>query len=130
MLDTNILIYAVRKKPESIVARLDAARPGDLCMSVVTFLELAYGAWKSERVKENLSSLDRLREVISVLPLEANTADMYGRLRTQLEREGNPIGPHDLLIAAHALSLKLTLVTNNEREFQRVPKLKVENWTV
>ncbi len=97
-------------------------------MSIVTYLELVYGAYKSQAVEANLAQLERLRLLISVLPLEVDVALHYGRLRTELERKGSTIGAYDLLIAAHALSLGLTLVTNNVREFRRVGALRLENW--
>ena len=97
-------------------------------MSVVTYLELAYGTWKSDRRQENLSRIERLRQLIPVAPLEAGAALEYGRVRTELERRGTPIGAYDLLIASQALSLGLVLVTNNVREFERIPSLKIENW--
>jgi len=97
-------------------------------MSVVTFLELTYGACKSQRVVENLARLEQLERVVPAQPLDAQVARDYGRIRADLEQKGALIGAYDLLIAAHALSLGLTLVTNNVREFRRVPGLKVENW--
>src|ERR1700729_2608913 len=97
-------------------------------MSIVTYLELVYGAYKSERFQANLATMEELRAIIPPLPLEASTAHHYGRLRTELERKGTPIGAYDLLIACHALSLKLTLVTNNAREFSRIPGLHVADW--
>jgi len=97
-------------------------------MSVVTYLELVYVAWKSQRVEANLATIEQLRLLIPVQPLDAAAAKHYGRLRASLEREGASIGSYDLLIAAHALSLDLTLVTNNLREFERVEGLRLENW--
>ena len=97
-------------------------------MSVVTCLELVYGAWKSQRADANLEKIEELRLIIPVLPLETAVATHYGRVRTGLEKKGSPIGGYDLLIASHALSLGLTLVTNNVREFGRVEGLRLENW--
>jgi tRNA(fMet)-specific endonuclease VapC len=98
-------------------------------MSVVTYLELVYGALKSQHPRENLAQIEHLRGLIPVLPLETDAAIRYGRLRAELERKGTLIGALDMLIASHALALGLTLVTNNVREFGRVPRLTVENWT-
>ena len=97
-------------------------------MSIVTYCELVYGAWKSQRVEANLAKIEQLRFLIPVEPLETGAATHYGRLRSKLERIGSPIGAYDLLIAAHALSLGLILVTRNVREFARVRGLRVENW--
>ena len=99
-------------------------------MSIITYLELVYGAWNSQRTEANLAIIDQLRLIIPVQPLDVAVATHYGRLRTELERKGRPIGGYDLLIAAHALSLGLTLVTNNVREFARVEGLRLANWAV
>jgi tRNA(fMet)-specific endonuclease VapC len=97
-------------------------------MSIVTCLELVNGAWKSRRKQDNLAKVEELSQLIPVRPLDTAVADHYGRIRSELERKGSSIGAYDLLIAAHALSLDLTLVTNNLREFARIPGLRVENW--
>ena len=97
-------------------------------MSIVTYLELVYGARKSQHVEASLARIERLRLLIPVQPLDIGVADHYGRLRTELERKGVPVGAYDLLIGAHALSLGLTLVTNNVREFARIEGLRMENW--
>ena len=128
LLDTNICIYVAKRKPAAVLSRLGRLRPGDVGMSVVTYLELAYGAWKSRAVEANLATIEQLRSLVPVEPLGANAAVRYGRLRAALEKRGAPIGAYDLLIAAHALSLGLTLVTNNVREFSRVEGLRLENW--
>ena len=128
LLDTNICIYIAKRRPAKVVSRLEQLQPGDVGMSVVTFLELTYGACKSQRVVENLARLEQLERVVPAQPLDAQVARDYGRIRADLEQKGALIGAYDLLIAAHALSLGLTLVTNNVREFRRVPGLKVENW--
>ena len=97
-------------------------------MSVITLLELTYGAFKSQRVAENLARLEQIQIQVPPQPLDAAVARTYGRIRADLQRKGEMIGAYDLMIAAHALSLGLTLVTNNLREFRRVPGLKLENW--
>ena len=97
-------------------------------MSVITHLELIYGAWKSQHREANLMRLQELERLIPVLSLDADTGRHFGQMRAELERKGSPIGAYDLLIAAHALALGLILVTNNAREFRRVPHLIVENW--
>ena len=130
LLDTNICIYIAKQQPAAVQARFRRLQPGDLGMSIVTYLELVYGAWKSQRAEANLAVIEQLRLSVPVLPLDVAVATDYGRLRAELERKGSPIGGHDLLIAAHALSLGLILVTNNVREFSRVARLRLENWAV
>jgi len=97
-------------------------------MSVVTYLELVYGAWKSQSVEANLGKIEQLRLLVPVQSLDVGASKQYGRIRTELEKKGYPIGPYDLLIAAQALSLGLTLVTNSVREFAGVEGLRLENW--
>lgn len=128
LLDTDICVYIARRKPGTIRARWEGMQVGELGMSVVTCLELVYGAIKSEQPEANLARVEELRENIPVVPLDAGVAKAYGRMRKTLEKKGTPIGPHDLVIAAHAVGLGLTLVTSNVREFARVEGLRVENW--
>jgi tRNA(fMet)-specific endonuclease VapC len=128
LLDTNICIYIAKQKPPGVLARLQRLRPGDVGMSIITYLELVYGAWKSQHREANLLRIQGLERLIPVLPLDVSTGRHYGQVRAELERKGSPIGAYDLLIAAHALALGLTLVTNNAREFRRIPRLIVENW--
>ena len=129
LLDTNICIYIAKQKPRAVLARFERMRPGDVGMSVITYLELLYGAWKSERKDENVALIQELERLIPVLPLDAIAGRHFGRVRADLERKGSSIGAYDLLIAAHAMSLGLTLVTNNAREFRRIAELTLENWT-
>jgi len=129
LFDTNICIYIAKQKPSGVLARLERLRPGDVGMSVVTYLELLYGAWKSRRREENLARIQELETLIPVLALDASAGRHYAQLRSDLETKGRPIGAYDLLIAAHALSLGLILVTHNVREFRRVERLQVEDWT-
>ncbi len=128
LLDTNICIYIAKRRPAGVLERLRRLRPGDVGMSIITYLELAYGAWKSVRRQENLLRVEELRNLIPAVPLDTDMRDAYGRARTELERAGTPIGAYDLMIAAQALNLGLILVTNNVREFKRVKGLSVENW--
>jgi len=97
-------------------------------MSVVTYLELCYGALKSQAPGANLEKLATLADLIPPLPLEANTASHYARIRVDLERTGRRIGGYDLLIAAHALALRLIVISNNTSEFARIQGLRLENW--
>ena len=129
LLDTNICIFIAKQKPREVLERFRRLRPGDVGMSVVTNLELVYGAWKSQHREANLQQIHSLERLIPVLPLDASVSHHYGQIRAELESKGSPIGAYDLLIAAHARALGLTLVTNNVREFRRVPQLPVEDWT-
>ena len=128
MLDTDICIYTIKRKPIRVLKRLEKCQPGMVVMSVITFAELINGAKKSQHVEDNLRRLNALSELIEVLPFEKDAALAYGDVRSSLEKRGLVIGGNDLFIAAHALSLNLTLVTNNQREFCRVDGLKIENW--
>lgn len=128
MLDTDICIYIIKRKPINVLKRLESLQPGQLAMSAITFAELMNGAKKSQHVEANLARLKALGELIEIRPFDKQAAVCYGDIRSGLEKRGEMIGGNDLLIAAHALSLGWVLVTNNEREFGRVEGLKVENW--
>ena len=128
LLDTNICIYIRQNKPERVFARFRKLRAGEAVLSVITYGELFYCATKSV---QRAAALERLRELTNLLPplpLPETAAEVYGRVRAQLETNGGMIGNNDLWIAAHALSLELTLVTNNEKEFRRVQGLRMQNW--
>ncbi len=129
MLDTDICIYIIKRKPINVLKRLETLQPGQLAMSAIAFAELMNGAKKSQHVEANLARLKALGELIEIRPFDKQAAVCYGDIRSGLEKKGKMIGGNDLLIAAHALSLGWTLVTNNEREFGRVKGLKVENWS-
>jgi tRNA(fMet)-specific endonuclease VapC len=128
LLDTNICIYIAKRRPPSVARRLARLAPGSVGMSLITFGELRYGAEKSTRRKMALDTLEHLAELIPVIEPDLGVGKTYGALRAQLERAGTPIGNNDLWIAAHALALGVTLVTNNTREFDRVSRLKLANW--
>jgi tRNA(fMet)-specific endonuclease VapC len=129
MLDTNICIYIIRKKPERTLRRLQRYRVSDIGVSAITLSELEYGVAKSTKPQQNKLALTEFLAPIEIVPYDDMAAQQYGELRAHLERKGTPIGSLDALIASHALSLKCVLVTNNENEFRRVPALKIENWT-
>jgi tRNA(fMet)-specific endonuclease VapC len=129
LLDTDICIYIAKGRPAAVLSRLARLKQGDAGISVVTYLELLYGAWKSSSFEENVARIETFERLIPAQPLDRSVARHYAKLRTDLERSGSPIGPYDMLIAAHALSLGLILVTNNVREFSRVHGLRVENWS-
>ena len=128
MLDTNICIHIIRRKPPEVLALFKAYTPGDVCISAITLAELEYGAEKSAFPEKNKLALALFLSGIAILPFDEAASAEYGRIRASLEKAGTPIGANDLLIAAHAKSLGLTLVTNNAREFCRVEGLQVENW--
>ncbi len=129
MLDTNTCIFLIRKKPAGVIMRLTRTPVDDVMISAITLSELEYGVHKSEKREQNLLALTEFIAPLEVVPFDDSAASHYGRIRAHLEAKGTPIGPMDLLIASHALSLDLTVVTNNTKEFRRVPKLKVEDWT-
>jgi len=128
MLDTDTCIYIIKRRPPSVLNRLESLQPGELAMSAITFAELMNGAKKSQHVESNLQKLNALGELLDIRPFDKQAAVSYGDVRSGLEKRGETIGGNDLLIAAHALSLGWTLVTHNEREFGRVEGLKIVNW--
>ena len=128
MLDTNICIHIIRRRPRAVLERFGAFAVGDIGVSAITLAELEYGASNSRDPKRNRDALQRFAAPLEVAAFDRAATEAYGRIRTVLERGGRLIGPMDLLIAAHALSLDVGLVTSNEDEFKRVPGLVVENW--
>ena len=128
MLDTNIIAYAKNNRPESVLRRLKQYQPEDMCISAITMAELEFGVCNSSRPDQNRLALLLFLSRIAVLPFDAEAAREYGDIRADLTKKGTLIGANDLLIAAHARSLGLTLITNNTREFDRVENLRVENW--
>lgn len=129
MLDTNICIYVIKHKPESVFRKLESIDPADVCISSITYAELVNGVEKSAETERNRVALSLMLSNIEIMDFGVEAADCYGRIRADLESKGTPIGPLDTMIAAHAQSLGCTVVTNNTREFRRVKDLKVENWT-
>lgn len=128
LLDTNICIYIIKKKPLSVFKRFEQLPIGSLAMSLVTYGELEYGALRSNQSDKALSVLQELTNYIPVLPAGVDVAREYAAIRADLAAKGTPIGNNDLWIAAHALSLDYTLVSNNLKEFERVENLSLENW--
>ena len=129
LLDTNVCIHIIRRRPQAVLRRFEGYGIGEVGVSSITVAELRYGAEKSLRPEQNLEALGRFLLPLEVLAFGGGAAASYGRIRAVLERAGTPIGPLDTLIAAHAVSVSVTLVTNNTREFGRVPGLEVEDWT-
>lgn len=128
MLDTNICVDLIRDRPPSLLARFSFHAVGDIGISVITLAELEYGVSKSSRPAKNREALDQFVSPLAVAPFERQTTAVYGRLRAALEKKGQSIRSMDLLIAAHAVSLDVRLITHDVRELGRVPGLQIENW--
>jgi len=129
MLDTDICIYVMKEKPESVLTSFRRYKEDGLAISAITLAELEHGMKMSAFPERNTVRLYDFLSIFSILPFNAAAAEEYGYICTDLKKCGTLIGPFDMLIAAHAKSAKLTLVTNNTREFGRVNGLTVENWT-
>jgi tRNA(fMet)-specific endonuclease VapC len=127
MLDTNIAIYVIKRRPVEALEQFNRAA-GRMCISAVTLSELLHGVEKSSRPDQNLKHVEDFVSRLDVLDYDSRAAAHYGDIRADLEKRGAPIGVNDLHIAAHARSQGLTLVTNNLREFDRVQGLRLENW--
>ncbi|SFK35794.1 tRNA(fMet)-specific endonuclease VapC [Desulfomicrobium apsheronum] len=130
LLDTNICIYVIKRSPTQVLERFRKADVSSIGISSITFSELMYGAAKSSRPEQNRIALTQFVAPLEIMPYDDSAAGRYGDLRACLERQGTPIGSLDMLIAAHALALDCVLVSNNLKEFVRVPHLRMENWTV
>lgn len=128
LLDTNICIYLIKKKPFTLLQEFNQYSLGEIGISVITVAELQYGVQKSRRPAQNQRALTQFLLPLTVVEFDYQATLRYGQIRAELEAAGTPIGPLDTLIAAHALSLDVTLVTNDIKEFERVPDLKVVNW--
>ena len=130
MLDTNICIYTIKKKPPMVLRRFMSHNSEELCISSITYAELVHGVEKSQAVDRNSLALALFLSPITILSFDDRAAEEYGKIRVDLERRGTPIGPMDTLIAGHAKAAGLILVTNNTREFQRVSDLPLEDWSM
>lgn len=130
MLDTNICIHVIKNRPETVIRNFLKHEPSELCISSITYAELMHGVEKSQDAERNRVAITLFLSPLSVLEFDNYAAEEYGKVRTEIERKGTPIGPMDTLIAAHARAENLILVTNNTREFNRVEGLNVENWTI
>ena len=128
LLDTNICIYIIKKKPLHVIQKLQSLDISDVAISSITLSELEYGVSKSAAVEKNKLALTQFLAPIETINLDDKAAVIYGDIRADLERKGSPIGPLDTLIGAHALSLGYTLVTNNTKEFDRILNIQLENW--
>ncbi|MHA3736102.1 type II toxin-antitoxin system tRNA(fMet)-specific endonuclease VapC [Pseudomonas sp. Eth.TT006] len=127
MLDTNICIFTIKNKPQ-IVRGAFNRHSGQLCISAITLMELIYGAEKSASPEKNLAVVEGFVARLEVLPFDNDAAAQTGMIRSELAKAGTPIGPYDQMIAGHARSLGLIVVTNNVREFERVSGLRIEDW--
>ncbi len=130
LLDTNICIYIIKKKPVNVFERFKLLAPGTVGISSITAAELQYGISKSSFPEKNLNALEQFLIPLEILEFNYDAAIYYGRLRSNLEKNGKLIGPLDMLIAAHGLSVNATLITNNVKEFTRIEGLKIENWVL
>lgn len=128
LLDTNICIALIRQKPAALIQRLTSLQPGDAGISSITLAELFHGVEKSARPEQNMSALEQFLLPLDLVDFDQDAALAYGKIRVDLERTGQLIGSMDILIAAHAVSLNVIMVTNNVQKFQRVKGLFVEDW--
>jgi tRNA(fMet)-specific endonuclease VapC len=129
LLDTNICIFLIRKRSSIILTELRKHDPADLCISAITVAELEYGCDRSAAPEKNRLALTEFLSPFTLLSFDEAAACVYGKVRTGLEKVGTPIGAMDLLIASHAVSQQMIVVTNNTREFKRVKGLAVEDWS-
>jgi tRNA(fMet)-specific endonuclease VapC len=128
MLDTDTCIALIRRQPRELIRRLQAKAVGDVGISSITLAELRHGVAKSSRIEQNRVALDQFLMPLDIAAFEELAADSHGSLRATLETAGRPIGPLDTLIAGHALSINVVLVTRNVAEFRRAPGLRIEDW--
>ncbi|PIE60059.1 MAG: VapC toxin family PIN domain ribonuclease [Desulfobulbus propionicus] len=127
MLDTNIVIYVIKRRPIEVLATFNK-NAGLMCISSITLAELLHGAEKSDNPARNLGKVEDFVSRLEVVDYDSSAAAHYGDIRSDLEKKGTPIGVNDLHIAGHARSLSLILITNNIREFERVEGLRLDNW--
>jgi len=128
MLNTNTCIAIIKQKPSNILSKFSAYQVGDICISTVTLSELKFGVAKSHYQEKNRSALEEFILPLEIVDYDDAACEHYGVIRADLEKRGLPIVPLDTMIAAHALSLNVTLITNNTKEFSRVKKLKLLDW--
>jgi len=128
LLDTNICIYIIKQKPPKVFDKFQTLTLSDVGVSSITVAELEYGAYKSQRQEQNRAALSQFLIPLEILPFDERATQTYGQIRAELERRGTVIGSMDMLIASQAISLGLTLVTNNVRELSQIPGLTLVNW--
>ena len=127
MLDTNIVIYTIKNRPTQ-VREAFKKHDSQMCISSVTYGELIYGAERSSQPERNLADIEGLAARVNIMPFDHHAAEHFGQLRAELYQIGKPIGPYDMMIAGHARAYGLILVSNNLKEFERIPGLRLENW--
>jgi tRNA(fMet)-specific endonuclease VapC len=130
MLDTNTCIYLIKKKSPHILNHFKNHSPGDIGISSITLAELRYGVEKSQLIQKNQQALNEFITPLEIADFDEKAAETYGNVRAALENDGKPIGSMDMLIGSHALSLGVTLVTNNTKEFKYIKNLKIIDWTI
>ncbi|TGK08797.1 type II toxin-antitoxin system VapC family toxin [Leptospira fletcheri] len=128
LLDTNICIYIINKRPDSVYKKFKKIELENIYISSITEFELRYGVQKSRFFEKNKKALDDFLNYLNILSYGREETEISARIRSELEKSGNPIGPYDLLIASQAVSNGYILVTNNEKEFKKIRGLKIENW--
>lgn len=128
LLDTDICIYLIKQKPVQVLKKFQSIAAGDICISAITVAELFYGVEKSRYKTQNRAAIEQFLLSLVVINFDMGDAVEFGKIRNYLASKGTPIGPYDLLIAAQAVSRSLRLVTNNAREFSRIPGLTIEKW--
>ncbi len=128
LIDTNICIYIMNNHPPKVIEKFKKVVVGEVGISSITVSELYYGVYKSSQIDKNSQRAGEFLQPFSILPYDENASRSYGIIRNELEKKGKVIGPLDMLIAAHALSNNLILITNNVKEFKRIKSLRVENW--
>ena len=129
LIDTNVCIYFIKHKPIEVVRKVKSFQPYQIKVSAVTVAELEYGASKSKAIEKNRIALLKFLSSFDVLPFDDQDAEYFGRIRAYLESIGRVIGPYDMQIAAQAMCKDLILVSNNVKEFERIPSLRIENWS-
>lgn len=128
LLDTNICIYIINKRPESVYKKFKKVNLENISISSITDFELRYGVEKSQKLEKNVQILEEFLGYLNILPFDTSDSMIAAAIRNRLEKKGKMIGPYDILIASQAISRDLVLVTNNEKEFKRIKELKIENW--
>ncbi|ABZ95752.1 VapC-like nucleic acid-binding protein [Leptospira biflexa serovar Patoc strain 'Patoc 1 (Ames)'] len=128
LLDTNICIYIINKKPENVYQKFKKISLDNIFISSITEFELRYGVQKSQKADKNQKTLNEFLGYLNVINFDSESASVAGTIRTKLEKKGEIIGPYDLLIASQAIASDIILVTNNEKEYKRIKELKIENW--
>jgi tRNA(fMet)-specific endonuclease VapC len=130
LLDTNICIFAIKKRPEIVLKKLKEKITDGIYISSLTVAELEFGVENSQRIENNRIALLKFLSIFNILNFDDSDAIDYGRLKTDLRKQGRIIGPIDMLLAAQALNKELIFVTNNVKDFERVKGLKIEDWTI